>query len=81
MFTNFPGLVQVWIKKFYIKNFKAKKSGLVKPGLFLWLEIAFFVIIILTRSVYMETSINLYQKLWAASDDLRSQMDANEYKN
>ena len=29
----------------------------------------------------METSINLYQKLWAASDDLRSQMDANEYKN
>ena len=49
--------------------------------LFLWLKIAFFVIIILTRSVYMETSINLYQKLWAASDDLRSQMDANEYKN
>ena len=29
----------------------------------------------------METTINLYQKLWAASDDLRSQMDANEYKN
>lgn len=29
----------------------------------------------------METSVNLYQKLWAASDDLRSQMDANEYKN
>lgn len=29
----------------------------------------------------METSINLYQKLWAASDDLRSKMDANEYKN
>ena len=28
----------------------------------------------------METTINLYQKLWAASDDLRSQMDANEYK-
>ena len=40
-----------------------------------------FVIIILIRSVYMETSVNLYQKLWAASDDLRSQMDANEYKN
>lgn len=33
------------------------------------------------ESVYMETSVNLYQKLWAASDDLRSQMDANEYKN
>ena len=29
----------------------------------------------------MQTSVNLYQKLWAASDDLRSQMDANEYKN
>lgn len=29
----------------------------------------------------METTINLYQKLWQASDDLRSQMDANEYKN
>lgn len=29
----------------------------------------------------METTINLYQKLWAASDGLRSQMDANEYKN
>ena len=29
----------------------------------------------------METSVNLYQKLRAASDDLRSQMDANEYKN
>lgn len=29
----------------------------------------------------METTTNLYQKLWAASDDLRSQMDANEYKN
>ena len=29
----------------------------------------------------METTINLYQKLWADSDDLRSQMDANEYKN
>lgn len=29
----------------------------------------------------METTINLYQKLWATSDDLRSQMDANEYKN
>ena len=28
----------------------------------------------------METKINLYQKLWAASDDLRSQMDANEKK-
>ena len=49
--------------------------------LFFWLKIAFFVIIILTRSVYMETTINLYQKLWQASDDLRSQMDANEYKN
>ena len=29
----------------------------------------------------METTINLYQKLLASSDDLRSQMDANEYKN
>lgn len=29
----------------------------------------------------METTINLYQKLWHASDDFRSQMDANEYKN
>lgn len=26
----------------------------------------------------METTINLYQKLWAASDDLRSQMDAKK---
>lgn len=29
----------------------------------------------------METTISLYQKLWQASDDLRSQMDANEYNN
>ena len=26
----------------------------------------------------METTINLYQKIWAASDDLRSQMDAKK---
>lgn len=29
----------------------------------------------------METTNNLYQKLWSASDDLRNFMDANEYKN
>ena len=29
----------------------------------------------------MDTTNNLYTKLWSASDDLRSQMDANEYKN
>lgn len=29
----------------------------------------------------MDTTNNLYSKLWSASDDLRSQMDANEYKN
>ena len=29
----------------------------------------------------METTINLYQKLWLASFDLCSKMDANNYKN
>ena len=29
----------------------------------------------------METTNNLYQKLWFDSDDLRNFMDANEYKN
>ena len=27
----------------------------------------------------MDTTNNLYTKLWSASDDLRSQMDANEH--
>ena len=28
----------------------------------------------------MDTTNKLYQKLWSASDNLRSQMDANKYK-